>query len=264
MYRIVLIILFFLVSKTFIFAEEQDEKSAPKKEFEKFKYFSFAPGVNFQSVDFIAKQGNRSAHMANPEGITSYSLDLKSRDFQISENFGSSLILYNGSLRLNKQFLSDPFSGSLTDESSPSPKKIADLGTDVRIDYSYLIPSFYFGKKDFESIRFGLGLGLGRTKVLGNMSFEDPIEYAFLLFKDNRKNLLDAITFKQYSTGSIDIRTGDPILNYLYLNLNSGNNLETLVLYMASQGLISFDTSDVIRYSIYSSVLGNTLTPTEL
>ncbi|MDX1959667.1 MAG: hypothetical protein SFU98_13915, partial [Leptospiraceae bacterium] len=47
-------------------------------------------------------------------------------------------------------------------------------------------------------------------------------------------------------------------------NLNSGNNLETLVLYMASQGLISFDTSDVIRYSIYSSVLGNTLTPTEL
>ncbi|HNF17703.1 MAG TPA: hypothetical protein PK453_28855, partial [Leptospiraceae bacterium] len=264
--RLILIIpIYFFILP--ISAEEQKrtapEKAEEKKDFQKFKYFSFSPGVNLQSADFVVKNGGRSADMTGKDGIISYSLDLKSRDFQISENSGIALFLYNGSIHLDKQYVSDPFSGSLS-SSSGSSKKVMDLGTDVNIRTSSFIPSVYFGKKDYASWRLGIGAGYANMNVTGTVGFEDPQEYAFLAFRGNRQNLLNAMTYKYFNSGVIDPNNSDSVLNYLYLNLNQPGSLEGLAAYMGAKGLLKFSSSDVVNYMLFKSAFGDILSPSEL
>ncbi|MBM9500009.1 hypothetical protein JWG44_07065 [Leptospira sp. 201903071] len=194
-------------------------------------------------------------------GKATWMLDVKSRDFQLSEYIGVHLLLHNSSFFLDNQFMpkpidtpsgtsSDSSSGGGSPSSSSSDRTKQDLNTRVEGIYSMAIPILYVGKEGTDSFRFGFGVGPANVKITGSVDFQDPALSLGYFFLDttNRTTFLNNLSALQFLTGNISPASGDPLVSYLLGNLSSGKNLEMLGYYYASKGLLRPDPLALYAY----------------
>lgn len=254
-----------------------DDKTREKPYTEKKgpKWFSINPGVTLESVTVdIRGKGNDATMTQEGPGKTTWMLDVKSRDFQISEYIGVHFLLHNSSFFLNNQFLPKPInapsgsssSGSSSGNGSSSTassddRTKQDVNTRVEGIYSMAIPILYLGKEGSDSFRLGVGVGPANVKMTGSVDFQDPALSLGYLFLDttNRTTFLNNLSTLQFLTGNINPASGDPLVSYLLGNLSAGKNLEVLGYYYASKGLLR---PDPIAFYAYFAHPG-TYTPLE-
>lgn len=237
-------------------AKPGTEKKGPK-------WFSINPGITLESVSVdIRGKGNEATMTQEGPGKTSWMLDIKSRDFQISEYIGVHFLLHNSAFFLNNQFMPKPIdapsgssSGSSSSGGSSSPSSSGDrtkqdVNTRVEGIYSMAIPIVYFGKEGSDSFRFGFGIGPANVKMTGSVDFQDPTLSLGYLFMDsnNRTAFLNNLSALQFLTGNINPAGGDSLVSYLLGNLSTGKNLEMLGYYYASKGLLRPDPLALYTY----------------
>ncbi|TGL60421.1 hypothetical protein [Leptospira sarikeiensis] len=243
----------------------------------KAKYFSIQPGGSYDFLSDLTFNGRgRSADMGIGRPTPNFFFDIRSKDLKINEAFGVQLLFHSASKEFDRQSYSvpapdaDSSSGSSSGSSSSSTtgenKKnqvTADLGTRVKVDYNYIIPTFYWGNPEVDGFRMGLGFGLADMRLRGNVDFRDPGDTLAKMYgaTGDRESFLNTLSFVQLSSGLVDLRKGDPIFNYLLLNLSQGNNLELMGAYLASQG--THFSTDIISLFVYANLQGN-FTPLEL
>ncbi|TGL45266.1 hypothetical protein EHQ49_06190 [Leptospira perdikensis] len=255
-------------------SEENLEKDPPQEEPRRTKYFSINPGVTIESVTVdISGRGKNATMTQEGPGKISWMLDVKSADYQITKYFGINLLLHNSNFYLDRQFVSklpsvdSPSSSTSASDSGSSGSKGSntnvnqsnrvkdDLDTNIEGTYSMLVPIFYIGNP--ETMRLGFGLGPARVRMRGNADFQDPgtgIALA-LANRGNRAEFLNNVSAIQFASGNIN-PNDDPTLSYLLANLGTGNNLELLGYYFASQGLLRPDLTALSAFSTgrYSAV----------
>ncbi|TGM66668.1 hypothetical protein EHQ94_00960 [Leptospira meyeri] len=249
-----------------LFADESSDKDiiSPNPEPQRTKYFSINPGVMIESVTVDISGRNRNATMTQEgPGKVSWMLDIKSADYQITKYFGINLLLHNSNFYLDRQFVSklpsvDSPSSSTTGSSSSSSGSNSspnqnnrvkdDLDTSVEGTYSMLVPIFYIGNP--ETFRFGFGLGPAKVRMRGNADFQDPGTGLALALSNrgNRADFLNNVSAIQFASGNIN-PNDDPTLSYLLANLGTGNNLELLGYYFASNGLLRPDLTALSAFS---------------
>ncbi|EMY70470.1 hypothetical protein [Leptospira vanthielii] len=119
-------------------------------------------------------------------------MDLKSVDFQISENFGFTILgrakpflisrqRYEGDLSFfesgsnsSSNSSSSGSSGSGSGSSSADTQiSNEDIGTRVSGNYAFFAPAFYIGKEGIDHVRVGLGVGGGQIRFSGNANFQN-------------------------------------------------------------------------------------------
>ncbi|MGJ4753387.1 hypothetical protein [Leptospira kmetyi] len=237
-------------------------KTDPKKKGP--KWFSINPGVTLESVTVdIRGKGNDATMTQDGPGKATWMLDVKSRDFQISEYVGVHLLLHNSSFFLDNQFMPKPIdapSGSSSSSSSSSKSSGSstssddrtkqDVNTRVEGVYSMAVPILYLGKEGSDSFRLGVGAGPANVKMTGSVDFQDPaLSLGYLLLDStNRTQFLNTISALQFITGNISPASGDPLVSYLLAGLSQGKNLETLGYYYASKGLLRPDPLALYAY----------------
>ncbi|MCB1178117.1 MAG: hypothetical protein KDK36_11100 [Leptospiraceae bacterium] len=220
--------------------EIEPEKKSPK-------WFSINPGVVFGSKTLrVNGFGNEALITEGQAASTDWMFDVKSRNFQFSEYFGVHLLFHNSSFLLDHQFVtrpSAPSSGEEGGSGGETKQSREDLGTRVSGRYSMLVPIFYFGKDDTDAARLGFGVGPSNVKLVGNADFQDSSFALMSLLSDtsNKVAYLNRITSYQLLRGAIDLNGGDPVYNYLLMNLSTGQNLEYLGYYLAYKNLLKID-----------------------
>ncbi|WP_245667189.1 hypothetical protein [Leptospira tipperaryensis] len=240
-----------------------DDKAKPNTDKKGPKWFSINPGVTLESVTVdIRGKGNDATMTQEGPGKATWMLDVKSRDFQISEYIGVHLLLHNSSFFLDNQFMPKPIdtpsssssgsssgSGSSSSASSSDRTK-QDVNTRVEGIYSMAIPILYAGKEGSDSFRFGFGAGPANVKMTGSVDFQDPaLSLGYLLLDTtNRTTFLNNLSALQFLTGNINPASGDPLVSYLLGNLSTGKNLEMLGYYYASKGLLRPDPLALYAY----------------
>ncbi|EMJ97458.1 hypothetical protein AB3N61_03490 [Leptospira sp. WS58.C1] len=234
----------------------------------KARFFSIQPGGSYDFISDLDISGRgRSAAMTTTSQRSNFFFDIRSKDFKINEAFGVQLLFHSARKEFDKQSYSVPApdTSSSSDSSSSSSSSsssgqndknsvTADLGTNVKVDYNYIIPTFYWGNPDVDGFRMGVGFGLADIRMRGNVDFRDPGEMIGKLYgaMGDRNTFLNTLSFIQLSSGLVDLRSGDPLFNYLLLNLSQGNNLELMGAYLASQGT-NFST-DILSLLVYTSL----------
>lgn len=266
MYRYTIVLLF-IFSFGSLFSEEPNHNSTQEQSAEKnsYKYISINPGVTLESVSLSIQGRSRDALMVQDgPGRVSWLLDIKSPEYQISKYFGVNLLLHNSSFYLNRQSIpkvlsrnqstevssseSDSGSSSSSDNSwKPNRTKvIEDIDTNIEGTYSMLVPIFYIGNPD--TFRFGLGFGPAHVKLKGNVDFKDAASNLLIAYSSsNRDAFLNNLRGFQFVSGNINPES-DPTLTYLITNLSTGNNLEMVGYYLASQGLLRPDLTAATAY----------------
>ncbi|MEI1276689.1 hypothetical protein V6Z05_00025 [Leptospira venezuelensis] len=244
----------------------------------KAKFFSIQPGGSYDFISDLDLSGRgRSAAMTTESQKPNFFFDIRSKDYKINEAFGVQLLFHSARKEFDKQSYSVPApdTGSSSDSSSSSSSSnsstgkndknsvTADLGTNVRVDYNYIIPTFYWGNPEVDGFRMGFGFGLADMRMRGNVDFRDPGETIGKMYgaMGDRTTFLNTLSFLQLSSGLVDLRRGDPIFNYLLLNLSQGNNLETMGAYLASQG--THFSTDIVSLLVYAN-LQDKYSPLEL
>ncbi|XDD49678.1 hypothetical protein AB3N59_14955 [Leptospira sp. WS92.C1] len=232
----------------------------------KAKYFSILPGVNHVVVNDLEIKGQgKKAEMEVSRPQPNFFFDVKSKDFRINEAFGFQFLFHTSSIAFDRQRYSQLVSGGSNSSSSSSKASgsseeseiiHADLGTRLRVDYSYLIPTFYWGNPDVDGFRMGLGAGLADLRMRGNVDFReswDTIGRLVFPYADtNRTDFLNGMAQLQFSSGLVDLKSGDPVFNYLLFNLSQNNNLEWMGLYLLGQGVhFSTDLLSILTYIQY-------------
>ncbi|MCB1179952.1 MAG: hypothetical protein KDK36_20410 [Leptospiraceae bacterium] len=83
--------------------------------------------------------------------------------------------MHNSDFYLNNQFVLDSSISTSDSEGgrSSSSRVKKDVNTMISGYYSMAIPVLYFGKKNGESFRFGLGFDPSNVKIFGNVDFAD-------------------------------------------------------------------------------------------
>jgi len=223
------------------------------------RYFSINPGFVLESttVDITGPGGNATMTQRGP-GQLNFMLDVKSRDYQISENSGIHLMIHAGNFRLNNQF-ADPPPGASSDSSSSSGTSSTpgstdnrvkqDLGTRMTGYYSYILPAFYFGKANNpDSFRMGLGVGPGAMTLSGTVRYNDTASPGYTLGFNSitsTRSQLQYLSAFMFSSGSVDFHS-DPALSYLIATMDQGTNLQTLGAYMIGNNLMHPSSNDLI------------------
>ncbi|WP_208742220.1 hypothetical protein [Leptospira kanakyensis] len=236
-----------------------DSKKGP------YKYISINPGVTLESVSLSIQGRNRDAQMVQDDpGRVSWLLDVKSPEIQFTKYFGMNLLLHNSSFYLNRQSIPKVFSknqtpevassesesgssGSNNNSLKPNRTKVTeDVDTSIEGTYSMLVPIFYLGNPD--TFRFGFGFGPAHVKLRGNVDFKDPASNMLIAYSgSSRDAFLNNLRGYQFVSGNINPET-DPTLTYLIANLSTGNNLELVGYYLASQGLLRPDLTAATAY----------------
>ncbi|TGM53748.1 hypothetical protein [Leptospira vanthielii] len=227
-------------------------------------YISLYPGVTYGFSEMIIKSQLGKADMAADLSIEKnidFLMDLKSVDFQISENFGFTILgrakpflisrqRYEGDLSFfesgsnsssNSSSSGSSGSGSGSGSSSADTQiSNEDIGTRVSGNYAFFAPAFYIGKEGIDHVRVGLGVGGGQIRFSGNANFQNTfLDILPLTFGnrpggfDNYANLVGRVSLLNEQNF-----TGDPVRSFLLANLGQGENLQNLGLYMAAKGEI--------------------------
>ncbi|MGJ4790294.1 hypothetical protein [Leptospira koniambonensis] len=238
----------------------------------KARFFSIQPGGSYDFISDLDISGRgRAAAMTTDSQRPNFFFDIRSKDYKINEAFGVQLLFHSARKEFDKQVYSVPSfdggggssSGSSSSSSSGSSSNsdkndkntvTADLGTNVRVDYNYIIPTFYWGNPEVDGFRMGFGFGLADMRIRGNVDFRDPGETIGKMYgaMGDRDTFLNTLSFIQMSSGLVDLRRGDPIFNYLLVNLSQGNNLELMGAYLASQG--THFSTDIVSLLVYSTL----------
>ncbi|XDD43530.1 hypothetical protein AB3N58_04040 [Leptospira sp. WS60.C2] len=254
----------FLSLSSFLYAQDTAEPpKEPVQEKTRYRYISINPGVTLESVSVSIQGRSRDALMVQDDpGRVSWLLDVKSPEWQISKYFGVNLLLHNSNFSLNRQSIPRIFSrqssvettssesgssNSNNDSITPKRDKVTeDVGTQLDGSYSMLVPIFYIGNPD--TFRLGFGMGPAQVRMRGNVDFKDTASNLLIAFSGpGRDNFLNNLTAFQFVSGNINPES-DPTLSYLVANLSSGNNLELVGYYLASQGLLRADATALTAY----------------
>lgn len=202
------------------------------------KYFSLYPGFNTENNSLHVKGNGNESHMGSGRAQFNWLLDLKSKEFQFSEWSGVHLLIHSSEITMNTQSVQV---ASASDSAEKS--EYIDVGTRIRGNYSMFVPMVYLGRANEDSWRFGIGAGPARLRMTGSTDFFNNNYFAYYItgLDSPRSDFLNQLSTIQIINGNIDISKGDPIVNYLIVNLSQGNNLELLGLYYASKGLLNTD-----------------------
>ncbi|PJZ25624.1 hypothetical protein CH352_02810 [Leptospira hartskeerlii] len=234
----------------------------------KARFFSIQPGGSYDFISDLDISGRgKSAAMTTESQQPNFFFDIRSKDLKINEAFGVQLLFHSARKEFDKQSTSNSTSNSSSSSDSSSSSSgssssgesnkntaTADLGTNVKVDYNYIIPTFYWGNPEVDGFRMGVGFGLADIKMRGNIDFRDPGETIGKMYgaMGDRDTFLNTLSFIQLSSGLVDLRRGDPIFNYLLLNLSQGNNLELMGAYLASQG--THFSTDLLSLLVYTNL----------
>lgn len=240
--------------------EQTDPKTKAKSESEteskSAKWFSLNPGVMIDSVA-VDVSGRAGSAVMTQDGIgrVTWMFDIKSRDYQIFEKFGTHLLIHNSGFYLDRQFLPEfksegasassekGSSGSSSSSGSSGSRTKQDAGTRIDGSYSMFLPILYFGKKGSENYRIGFGAGPANVNMTGSVDFQNPVLSYSSIFADtsNRNTYLQNLSALHFVSGTMNPANGDPVVSYLVGNLSQGRNLELLGAYYASKNLLTFD-----------------------
>ncbi|XDD47510.1 hypothetical protein AB3N60_05330 [Leptospira sp. WS39.C2] len=255
-------------------------------------YISLYPGLTYGFSEMTIKSRLGKADMAADLGFernVDYLFDLKSIDFQISENFGFTILGRTKPFSITRQryegeisfFESSSSSSSSSGSGSSSGSSSSgsgsgsssaetqisneDIGTKISGNYSFIAPAFYIGKEGIDHFRIGLGVGGGQIRFSGNTNFQNPfLDILPLSFGgrasgfDNYANLVGNISLLNQQ----DL-TSDPISSLLLANLGQGDNLQNLGLYLAAKGEIDFKNVNANQL-FFSAIMFRDATPLEL
>ncbi|EOQ87871.1 hypothetical protein LEP1GSC202_2020 [Leptospira yanagawae serovar Saopaulo str. Sao Paulo = ATCC 700523] len=264
MKKYIIFLLFILLVPSLLNAQDNSQfTEGPVQEKPRYRYISINPGVTLESVSLSIQGRSRDALMVQDDpGRVSWLLDVKSPEWQISKYFGINLLLHNSNFSLNRQSIprilsrsasvetsSSESGSSSSDNDSVAPKRnkvTEDVGTQIEGSYSMLVPIFYIGNPD--TFRLGFGMGPAQVRMRGNVDFKDAASNLLIAFSGpGRDNFLNNLTAFQFVSGNINPES-DPTLSYLVANLSSGNNLELVGYYLASQGLLRADATALTAY----------------
>lgn len=225
-------------------------------------YFSLNPGASLFSTDFSIQGSGGTADMSGTD--SAWSFDVESRDYLLTKNIGMQLIYHNTLIHLNRQTReisgksensSSSSSSSSSNSSSSSSSSLVpldsasqttsetyDAGTRMDLKINAFYPVIFYQFKD-DQFRIGFGPGSAIVHPRGDFTLVGSSLQGILLynFLFNNKSALDNkfLNYLQYyyfSSGLVDLKHGDPYVNYFIFNLLDGSNLENLSTYNMLQG----------------------------
>lgn len=236
-------------------SSEDKKKKESETESRSIKWFSLNPGVTIDSVT-VDVSGRAGSAVMTQDGIgrVTWMFDIKSREYQMFENFGVHLLMHNSGFYMDRQFLpefksegasasSEKGSGSSSSSGSSGSRTKQDAGTRIDGSYSMVLPVLYWGKKGSDHYRLGFGAGPANVNMTGSVDFQNPVLTYSSIFADtsNRNTYLQNLSTLHFISGTMNPANGDPVVSYLIGNLSQGRNLELLGAYYASKNLLTFD-----------------------
>jgi hypothetical protein len=199
---------------------------------------------------------------------TKFFMDIKSRDFNFTDFFGSFILLQSYDFALTKQSVHKQYGNFLSTGTSVygSPNHVQNLGTHMDGNITTLMPIFYLGDKEKEFFRIGFGIGSSRVRMSGNPDFYNGwSEEASVIAMTGSGSLGDKIDH----FGDLALmRNGKPendlINSYLLSNLSVPGNLELLGLYQYSKGNLEVSSLNAYSMLLLSQISDGTLTPLQI
>lgn len=209
------------------------------------KFFSISPSALMQvSSNATIRSINGAAFMRSRDELPiTGSLEASSNYFPVGDNWGFTFNARTYEFNYDRQEvqLLNPFS----DISSDSGIPVQNLGSRIRGTYSHAFPAIYFGSKKENSVKLGVGVGPSEVNLSGTANFYPTTNP--LIFRSgelNRSSFLNEVGNYQLLLGNDP--TIDPIRSYLLANLEQGNNLERLGLYLIGKGEARLPVNDIV------------------
>lgn len=250
---------------------EREEREAKRKEVMDDYWVRLNPGflVSTSNVS-ISGLGYRSGSNAtlvneNPWTKLDWMLDIKSRDYPITQHWGVHLLAHTRSFDLGYQSYQERVTAD--DGSESSQTVIEDLGTRMRGYYALTVPVVYYNVNgEEEGFRFGLGYGPSVVRLRGTAALDSGLTLAPLFLSQDRATMTRDLQFNTIVQGSIDFTRGDPVYGSLLLGLQQPGGLERMGTYLMARGDIKTDitTLFLINYLTSGQAPGDLLlTPLE-
>ncbi|MCB1140530.1 MAG: hypothetical protein KDK23_17360, partial [Leptospiraceae bacterium] len=201
-------------------AKRKAENEARRKKMMDDYWIRLNPGVLISNTSIrIIGQGARSgstATMVSKSGFgkPDWMLDLKTKDYPLSEHWGIHLLAHTRSFDLNNQRYEQTISAD--DGSSSSETVQEDLGTRMRGYYALTVPVLYYnfnGRE--EGFRLGFGYGPSVVRIQGTASLDSGITNAPLFLSQDRDTLVRNLQLNTIVQGAVDFTRGDPVYGSL-------------------------------------------------
>ncbi|EQA43232.1 hypothetical protein LEP1GSC050_1352 [Leptospira broomii serovar Hurstbridge str. 5399] len=166
--------------------EEKQKKEDQETEKYRTKYFSVNPGISFSHTEAAIRRGDYVGLMTQSHYVKpNLFLEIKSRDFKISDWFGFQFLNSTSTFDMDNQEV-DSLPDNITfnnfglvnfiNTRLQNRTKREDLGTDVKGFYSLLLPVLFLGKSNSDGFRLGVGGGIGYLNADGNLYIKNRNE----------------------------------------------------------------------------------------
>ncbi|HNM06849.1 MAG TPA: hypothetical protein PKK05_28285, partial [Leptospiraceae bacterium] len=143
------------------------------------RLLSLNPGISFSHITSSVRRNDYTSLRTHyPFFQPNLALDIKSKEFRISENFGFLILNQSMFYRLNNQE-TDPIPDNVSVNNFGQMNFInsdlknrtnrQNLGTEVRGFYSFVFPVIFYGTPESDGFKFGAGIGRGIEKEEGEM-----------------------------------------------------------------------------------------------
>ena len=198
----------------------------------------FRSGTNATIVEDAWKQPN-------------WMLDVSSREWVISKNWGVYFLVHSRQLDLKFQSYTQTVQSE--DGSEGSETVTEDLGTRMRGYYAATAPVLYY---DFDGeptgFRIGAGYGSSVVRLRGNASLNSGAAQAPLFISQDQASFTRDLQLSAILQGGLSLTEGDPFYNSLLLDLQQPGGLANMGAYLIARG--------EIRPDLYTVFLINYLT----
>lgn len=231
------------------------------------EYFAIYPSITMQISTMDIKSPIGSALMVPENSLPVFvSLEAKSTSYHFGQYWGLVFHARTYEFDYNRQNVKTEsyFNGDSSSGGSGSGYSTKDLGSRIRGRYSHAFPAIYFGAKGEDRAKLGVGVGPSQATISGNANFYSSVNPVLFRAQGlDRAGFLDEVARSQLFLGADP--SLDPLRTYFLANLNQGNNLELLGVYLAGKGDVSvpnFNLTTILQLQ-YLNNTGN-FTPLEI
>ncbi|EPG75707.1 hypothetical protein LEP1GSC058_0317 [Leptospira fainei serovar Hurstbridge str. BUT 6] len=235
---------------TAVSLEEKQRQEDLEKEKYGTKYFSLNPGISISHTEAAIRRGDYVGLMTQSHYVKpNLFLEIKSRDFKISDWFGFQFLNSTSTFEMDNQEV-DSLPDNITfnnfglvnfiNTRLQNRTKREDLGTDIKGFYSLLLPVIYLGKSNSDGFRLGVGGGIGYLEANGDLYIKNRNQ-PFLALSSvdssgnfNTQEYVQNLGLYNYSAG-----LKDPLMLMNSLNNSTGYNQQTFAAIVLADGYTS-------------------------
>ncbi|WP_238325549.1 hypothetical protein [Leptospira inadai] len=171
---------------TAVSLEEKLRKENQETEKYRTKYFSVNPGISLSHTEAAIRRGDYVGLMTQSHYVKpNLFLEIKSRDFKISDWFGFQFLSSTSTFDMDNQEV-DSLPDNITfnnfglvnfvNTRLQNRTKREDLGTDMKGFYSLLLPVLFLGKSNSDGFRLGVAGGIGYLNADGDLYIKNRNE----------------------------------------------------------------------------------------